>query len=201
MTLSKISFVPLLMLSWTPLWAQEPAPAVQGLVEAIPFHLDQPYRYDWRKERPSVSSGYILVLDITPFRPKQVAEPVLYVGRQTAERINSAYPSGRLIALVPGNPDDSEARDFIDLVGEPIWFGTPALPEQVDAIKIDAELERARARSITPFAEAEITAAREAGGPTVNVTSKQELIGVLVELVAQYAPDEVDLIRQLRLTP
>src|SRR5258707_13144593 len=59
---------------------------VRDLVFAQAFKLDKSYPHTWRKEQPQVSSGYVLVLAVDPefVRPKQVAEPVLYVGNQTA---------------------------------------------------------------------------------------------------------------------
>ncbi len=94
---------------------------VRDLVFAQAFKLDKSYTHTWRKEQPLVSSGYVLVLAVDPefVRPKQVAEPVLYVGNQTAERINAADVSGRLVVIVSaqcprrGRPGFEQRADLV----------------------------------------------------------------------------------------
>jgi len=96
-----------------------PAP-IKALIYARPFVLNEGFRYYWRQEKPMVSEGYLLVIEVDPdlVYPRQTAEPVLFVGDQTAMRLNVGYNSGRVIALVP----DSAAR-------RSIRFGRPQLPE------------------------------------------------------------------------
>ncbi len=95
--------------------------AVDGILLAQPFTLDEPYEFAWQAEHPMVSSGMILVLEVNPdlVLPRQTLEPVLYVGNSTAERVNNGYPSGKVVAIVPGT---------VNLASAPIWFGEPALP-------------------------------------------------------------------------
>lgn len=96
--------------------------AVDEVVYAHLFALDEGYKFEWRKEQPLVKNGYILVLKVDRdlVYPRQTAEPVLYAGDQTAERVNVGYWSGRVVAIVPGK---------LDLKKTPIWFGTPELPD------------------------------------------------------------------------
>jgi len=154
-----------------------PAPA--ELVHATPFQLQNGYVSDWRKERPLVTTGYLVVLRVTPdlVYPRQTAEPVLYAGKHTAERLNVGYPSGYVVALIPGG---------VDLSSEPIWFGTPALPEQVDTETIEAERRRAEAVGIKP-------AAKKGPSPLlVPFENKNALLRQAAGLVRQYSPDEAE---------
>src|SRR5690606_11950668 len=91
--------------------------AVDAVVVARPFQLQTPYTHLWRKEQPAVASGYLFVLRVNPHlvRPRQTAEPVLYVGNQTAERLNVGDDHGNIVVIVPGLSDPAAAR---------FWFGT-----------------------------------------------------------------------------
>ena len=59
--------------------------------------------------------------------PRQVAEPILYVGDRTAQFAKIGYPADRIVVIVPGT---------LDLHAAPIWFGTPELPERVDVRRV-----------------------------------------------------------------
>lgn len=163
---------------------------VEGLVFARRFTLQQGAEHLWRKEKPVISSAYLLVLKVNPdlVFPRQTAEPVLYVGRQTAERLNIGYESGHVVAIVPAD---------VDLAQSPIWFGTPELPEQVDAETIDAELAAAIAAGITPFTQAEIDAAFARGGAESQVADKTTLLANAGRQIEQYAPSEKALANSL----
>jgi hypothetical protein len=175
-----------------------PAPIVK-LVSARPFSLEQSYACDWRREKPRVTTGYLLVLEVDPdlVYPRQVEEPVLYVGRQTAERLNVGYRSGHVVAIVPA-VTDREAKDFVDLGKVPIWFGTPELPERVDAARIEAEYEAAARAGIAPRPRDEVDAALKRGGAALRSPRKQSLLGDAADLVERYAPEETDLIAGMR---
>ncbi len=160
--------------------------AVDGLVYARKFTLQQGAEHLWRKEKPVISSAYLLVLKVNPelVFPRQTAEPVLYVGRQTAERLNIGYESGHVVAIVPADVDLKEA---------PIWFGTPELPERVDAETIDAEFALAIAAGITPFTEAQIDAAFARGGAESQIADKRTLLANAGRQIEQYSPTEKTL--------
>ena len=92
----------------------------------------------WGQERPWVTSGVIIVVRAQPdlVYPRQVAEPVLFAGNRVAEKINVGYRSGYVVAIVPG---------ALDLGRDPVWFGSPNLPEQVNASTVRDERRRAAA--------------------------------------------------------
>jgi hypothetical protein len=160
--------------------------AVKGLLYAEPFALARPYAHDWRLEAPRVDGGWILVLEVerdVAVR-RQLAEPVLYVGDQTAERINHGDLSGRLIAIVPG--------DF-DPAVDPAWFGEPALPEQIDAAAVARELAAARAAGLPPLARAAATRRDALVRSTAALPDRTALHRRAAELVLRWAPEERDL--------
>ncbi len=167
--------------------------AVEDLVYTRTFTLQNGFEFDWSKERPLVTSGTLLVLKVDKalVLPRQQAEPVLYVGDHTAQRINSGYDSGYVIALVPGE---------VDLAKAPIWFGTPELPERIDAAKAKAERARAEAAGMKPFSAEKIAAASAKGGEQLNVASQYELLrGQVSDLIDEYSPQEAPLAETFRM--
>ncbi len=162
-----------------------PAP-VDDVVLVRPFTLENGYTFNWCKERPQVTSGVLLVLKVDPSLvvSRQVAEPVLYVGSQTAERINIGYGSGYVVAVVPGD---------VDLTKDPIWFGTPDLPERVDAEKVKAERALAEQAGIKPFTAEQINTAAVKGGDRLAVADVEALMRNVAPLITEYAPDEQHL--------
>ncbi|HKX45338.1 MAG TPA: hypothetical protein VJP77_01345, partial [Planctomycetota bacterium] len=111
------------------------------LVEAHAFTLDQPTTHWMRAEQPQYATGHVLVLRTDPelLVPRQTLENVLYVGAETVERVNLGHESGFLVAIVPGE---------VDLAAAPIFFGEPALPEQVTAAEAARQLGLARERGV-----------------------------------------------------
>jgi len=166
--------------------------AVEGIVYARPFTLEEGYRFAWRKEHPTVSEGYVVVLQVDPalVHPRNSLEPVLYVGDRTAERVNLGHKSGRLIALVPGR---------MDLATAPVWFGTPELPERVDAATIAKERARAKKAGIEAFGKEAITAALRRGGERLEAADHDALMRELAGLVREYSPEEKELAESLAM--
>jgi hypothetical protein len=164
-----------------------PAP-VLDIMYARPFALERGYVHTWRKECPLVTEGYILVLKVDPalVYPRQTAEPVLYVGDTTAQRINVGYPSGRLVVIVP-----CKLAEF-DLKKTLIWFGTPELPERCTAKTIADQREKALKAGLQPLAAAKVDAARAQGGDRLSAKDDYELLRQLAPLIKQYAPDETE---------
>jgi hypothetical protein len=152
------------------LYAQ-PKQAIE-ILRIQPFQLEKPYRFDWRKERPEVRSGLLVVLkvDTSMVRPTNDLEPVLYAGNQTVQRINQGYESGFVIGIIPAQ---------IDLSKEPIWFGTPALPERIDAKTIRAERSKALRSGITPMRPDDVK----------NRTLQLAAVADLTTLLRRYAAD------------
>jgi hypothetical protein len=164
--------------------------AVDDIVYARKFTLRESYKFRWCKEKPNITSGYLLVLKVNPdlVLPRQVAEPVLYVGDQTAERLNNGYHSGHVVALAPGAPDLTKAL---------MWFGTPELPERVDAEMAKAELGLAKAAGIKPFSAKAIKAALAQGGKDLTGSNVVDVLRVAADLIKRYSPAEEERARTL----
>jgi len=163
------------------------------LVHAQPFELATPERHTWRVEQPSFSSGLVLVLEADPagLMPRQVAEPVLYVGDQTAQRINTGVPSGQLVVLVPD-------LTLADLADAPIFFGTAMLPEQVDAATIAAELNAARSLGVDGPGAARVGQVTDA--TVYSALDLDDLFFQVSYLIEEFSPMERDLIEGFRVT-
>lgn len=168
-----------------------PIPATPAAVDDVlfirPFTMDEGYVFEWTKDRAMMTSGTLLVLKVDPALvfSRQVAEPVLYVGNKTAERVNIGYESGHVIAIVPGD---------VDLKKEPVWFGTPELPERVDAATVKSERAQADQAGIAPFSAEKVDAALSNGGARLSVADQDELLrGQVSALIRQYAADEEHL--------
>ena len=159
--------------------------AVRGLLSALEFVLDEPYPYAWAMGHAPVHEGTLLVLDVDPqfSRPRDFAAPVLYVGDVPAELLNTGFPSGHLVVLVPGHPD---------LMVTPVYFGSTELPERVDAARGSAELAAARAMGIVPFSPEAVSAAWANGGPKVTLRDEMAVHVAGAELIERYAPDEAE---------
>lgn len=171
--------------------APEPLPEVPQalpieLVEVQPFTLETPSTHWMRAEAPSYSEGHVVVLraDPTLLLPRQTYENVLYVGAETATRVNTGERSGHLVAIVPGDVDPQTV---------PIFLGEPALPENVTA----DEAARQLGLAVTEGARAQ--AALEPVGASVHLADGYELKRFASYLVERYSPDESSLIEGLRV--
>lgn len=183
----------------------DPRPAVPAvphaspveLVLAQPFVLDRAATHWFRAEQPSYDAGYLLVLRVDPALvvARQVAMPVLYVGAETAEPINGGETSGHVVALVPA-PLRRDGTPDLDLTTTPIFFGAADLPERITQAMARAELERAMTGgAVAPSADAVAAAMR----PVVHFPDDFELRIQAADFIEVYAPDEVDLVRGLRV--
>lgn len=168
-----------------------PAP-VDDVVYARTFKLNEGFRFDWAKEPFTVSEGTLLVLKVKPeyVIPRQTFEPMLYVGDQTAMRLNCGEKSGYLVVVVPGQVDLSKSL---------IWFGTPSVAERVDNATIQVERALAEKAGIKPLSAEKIKAAQTRGGERVvaadfSVLLREHAAG----LVEQYSPSEKELATQWR---
>ena len=169
-----------------------PAP-VDEVLYARPFTLNEAMRFDWCKEPFNLTRGTILVLKVKPelVIPRQSEEPVLYVGRQTAMRLNHGNESGHVIAIVPGD---------VDLTKDAIWFGTPALPERVDAATIKTESAKAEQAGIKALSAEQARAAQDRGGTRLSAPNMQVLLSDTISvLIEQYSPQEKRLAEQWRV--
>lgn len=166
-----------------------PSPVID-ILEIEPFRLKVGYHYDWLESRPFVSDGLLVVLEVAPGHvvPRNIAEPVLYAGDRTVQRLNQGDVSGYVIGIIPGD---------LDLASAPIWFGRPELPERVTPAVIKAERALAESAGIEPFSPEKITAVRRAPIEADDLAAL--LRGPAGDLVLKYSPDEKDLVETWRL--
>lgn len=201
----------LAVLTGVALHSSRPAPAAanpstaipaRGLVAARKFKLEQSYAFAWRAEQPRVTCGWMLVLDVDPavVAPRDELEHVLYVGEQTAERINPGHLAARCIVIVPDSPD-GRGWPATDLDQQVAWFGDRALPEQVDESAVRAERDSADAAGILPFSKAEVAAALARGGQSLALHDRSELQVEAAHWVLQFAPAESEFARGLLAPP
>lgn len=151
----------------TPL-PQTPAP-VRALLSVQPFTLENGFIYEWSAERPLVTEGLLLVLNVDPafLRPRETQEPVLFVGPFPAQRLSWNLETGRMIVLVPAR---------VDLSQEPVWFGTPGLPEEIDLKTAQAERRSALSAGIRPWDREAVKRASPAPGEEARYHSRIELL-------------------------
>ncbi len=172
--------------------------AVRELVAAVPFTLRESYVHTWRKEAPFVDAGYLCVFAVDPafVQPRQTAEPVLYAGDQTVERVNHGAESGRVVAIVP-----CAKGTELDFTRTPVWFGEPGLPEQVDAAAIRAA-RLVHERTQAPlFSGDEVRAALARGGDALELETRVDLEHRAALLVLEHSPAEFELADGLLRTP
>lgn len=162
--------------------------AVQDIVFAQPFTLEQGEMSYWRAERPVIESGYIVVLKVNPdlVYPRQSAEPVLYIGDTTAQRLNVGYRSGYVVAVVGAEITGDKAMDLSKVK---IWFGTPELPERVDANRIAQESALADAAGIKAF-DAEKISTLLAQNETLNEQSMRGILDDVAAQIRRFSPQE-----------
>lgn len=164
--------------------------AVIDVVYVQPFSLAKGYTHSWREEKPFVKAGTLVVFKVNPglVYPRNAAEPVLYVGNQTAERLNFGNDSGYVVAIVPGEVDVSKSR---------AWFGRPELPERVDEKIIMMETELADRQKIQPLnadAVQKVTQ-KHLDAPDLATLLRDHA----AELVLKYSPGEKALAEAWRL--
>jgi hypothetical protein len=172
--------------------AKTPA-AVDEVAYARPFTLNDGFRYEWCSEPFTLTKGTILVLKANPqlVIPRETGEPVLYVGTHAAMRLNQGDKSGYVIAVVPGD---------VDLTKDLVWFGTPELPDRINAARVQAERQQAEKAGIKPLSPERAKAAATAGGTRVNTQDMSALLrDTIGGLVEHYSPQEKYLAETWRL--
>lgn len=168
--------------------------AIRELVYAVPFRVEKGFVHEWRRERPLISAGYLLVLAVDPeyVRPRETAEPVLYAGDQTLERVNHGFDSGRVVAILPSDLD-ADGGVALDLARTPFWFGAPDLPERVDAAEVARQRAAAAAGKLRAFSAEEVRAARRRGGEMLELARREDLEARAGLLVLEHSPEEHQL--------
>jgi hypothetical protein len=155
-----------------------------------PFRLEKPFKFDWRRERPDVRSGLLVVIkvDTNQVRPTNDLQPVLYAGNQTVQPLNQGDKSGYVIAIIPGP---------IDLSKEPVWFGTPGLPERIDAKKIRAERAKAISSGARPLKAADVKSRTKGMAAVPDLTTL--LRKYAADLILRFSPQEKHIVEAWRL--
>jgi len=174
---------------------------VNKVLYVEPFVLEQGTEYVWCKEKPVIQAGYLLVLEVNPdlVYPRQTAEPVLYVGKQTAQRVNLGHESGRVIAIAPSTLDENGKLE-VDLAKARIWFGTPELPELVTARRAAYEHNIAAKRGIQPRGADEIAkAAGRTRGQATVLADGHALMRRAGEIVRRFSPQDKEIYEALLL--
>lgn len=164
--------------------------AVIDVVYVQPFSLAKGYTHYWREEKPFVKTCTLVVFKVNPglVYPRNAAEPVLYVGNQTAERLNFGNDSGYVVAIIPGEVDLSKSR---------AWFGRPELPERVNEKIIMIETELADRENIQPL---NADAVQKVTQKHLDVPDLATLLrDHAAELVLKYSPMEKALAEAWRL--
>lgn len=182
----------------SPVTVTTPATAWR-LLEARPYVLDEAYiSYD-RAETPEVRSGWALALEVPAGYAglRNARMPVLYVGDQVAERWNSGEVSNRVVVTVPCALDGA-GQPILELETALVWFGTPELPERVDAARIAEERALALTAGVASLPVAEITEARARGGDALALRDHSDLGRALSGWIDRYAPDEAEYADNLR---
>lgn len=164
--------------------------AVSDILVIQPFRLKVAYTHAWLASRPLVSDGLLVVLRVDPgyVVPRNLAEPVLFAGDRTVQRLNQGNGSGYVVGIIPGE---------LDLATEPVWFGRPQLPERVTAKIISDERALADSAGIQPFGADKADAAR------LDAVEAEDLAALLrgpaADLVLKFSPDEKHLAETWRL--
>lgn len=155
-----------------------------------PFRMEKSFKYDWRRDRPDVRSGLLVVFKVDPdlVTPRNALEPVLYAGNQTVQRLNHGHESGFVIGIIPGQ---------IDLSKEPVWFGTPALPERIDAKMIARERTKAKRSGILALKSTDIQSRTQ--DPVVASDLTTLLREQAANLLLKFSPQEKRLADSWRL--
>jgi hypothetical protein len=157
-----------------------PTPAaVERVLYARTFALAEPVRYTWAADVGEITGGTILVLATDPafLRHRALAEPVLYVGDRPAWRVSHETAAGRVVAIVPGE---------VDLAATPIFWGAPALPQEIDTAAARDALARATAAGVRAPRARDAQRARDAGGPTLELSGRLDLLTATQELIDRY---------------
>ncbi len=184
------------MLAAATVWGAAPSHAEEAtvparLLYARPFRLAEAYRSRMRADTPSVTDGYLVVVEADPALtvPRQVLGPILFVGEWPVEVFNTGSGAGRVVAVVP---------ELVDLAREPVFYAQPeALPEVLAPAAARASRRRALGAGAVPAA-GEVAAALAAGGAALDVASRYELSLRAADLVEIFAPDERDVVSGLR---
>ena len=168
---------------------------VPMIVSLQPVTIKESYATDFRSEHQQVSSGWLMVIrgDSRILAPRALAEPLLLasgtgadgsVWIESVEWFNHGFISGYRVCFIPSTAQEKSGADRTTQ-GLRVWFGSPKLPESVDAKALQSELKEADRAGIV----AGIAVKVEGSAPKV-LANRDELITTANALIARWAPDE-----------
>lgn len=168
---------------------------IEQIMVARPFVVMTPWASDWCEERTTVERGWVVILRVAHEYavPRQTAEPILFAGARTVERVRNAPEANLILAIIPATPrteavpghaagaggtapigaEDQSMRPLAELA---IWFGTPGLPEQVDRAILAHEVTKANAASIKAQPLEDVVRALKQGGPAIAAFDREALL-------------------------
>ncbi len=151
--------------------------------------LTTAYETDFRKERPRVTSGWLMVIKgrADVMAPRALAQPLLLAGganwTESVEWFNHGHESGYRVCFIPHTTEESAKPEALATLR--VWFGSPALPEATDAAMLAAE--RAKA-DVAKIASKPLSVT-----PTkpVKLADRDALVAAVQALVKRWSPDKV----------
>ena len=158
----------------------EPRPVIT-IEYILPFQLERSFDFNWRRDQVTVQSGLLVVFKVDPelVTPRNELEPVLYAGNHTVQRLNHGHESGFVLGIIP---------EQIDLSQEPVWFGTPDLPERIDADQIAIERSSAERFGIAPLPSDDVVSLTQ--DPVVASDMTALLRKQAADLLLAFSPQE-----------
>ncbi|MDA1262701.1 MAG: hypothetical protein O3B75_07360 [Planctomycetota bacterium] len=168
---------------------------VPTIISLQPVTIKDSYATDFRSEHPQVSSGWLMVIrgDSSILAPRALAEPLLLASGISAEGVvwiesvewfNHGFISGYRVCFIPSTAEPQSGADRTTQ-GLRVWFGSPKLPESVDANTLQSELKEADRAGIVAASAVKV----EGAAPKV-LANRDELITAANALIARWAPDE-----------
>lgn len=163
---------------------------VPTLISVQRVTLATPYETDFRKERPPVTSGWLMVIKgrADVMAPRALAQPLLLAAgaswTESVEWFNHGHASSYRVCFIPQTSDASKRPDA--LASLRVWFGSAGLPEATDAAMLEAERTKADEAKIAarPLTVAESTPR--------SLADREALVAAAQTLVARWSPDEVE---------
>ncbi|MEE9395346.1 MAG: hypothetical protein V3W41_22870 [Planctomycetota bacterium] len=163
------------------------------VLEVVPFKLGQEMTHYWRKERPTFSTGVLLVLKADPawLKKRQMAYPVLQYGAETLQILNDGGVSGHAIAILPF----TDITDPNALAGLPVFFAAIEIPERITKDQATSLAQEAKGSGASTLGAAQLSKIRKA---QVNLADEVALYRVAGDLLERYSPRETDCISWLK---
>ena len=168
---------------------------VPMIVSLQPVTIKESYATDFRSEHQQVSSGWLMVIrgDSRILAPRALAEPLLLasgtgadgsVWIESVEWFNHGFISGYRVCFIPSTAQEKSGADRTTQ-GLRVWFGSPKLPESVDAKALQSELVLADRVGIVAASAVKIEVSA-----SKTLANREEIVTAANALIARWAPDE-----------